>query len=66
MIRSHKAGWLIEEDHISSGKFLKLLTKLLLSKGLLEKISANCKKISNPHASKNLYKLVLGVLSEEF
>ena len=66
MIEKHKAGWLIDEEHINGGKFLKLLTKLLSSKRLLEEISSNCKKIANPHASKNLYRLVLGVLSEEF
>ena len=51
---------------INQPKFNKLLTKLLSSKKLLMQISKNCKKISNPYASKNLYRLILGALSEKF
>ena len=58
MMLKNKAGWLILEDEIKEQKFLKLLTKLLSSGKLLEKISSNCKKISNPYASRNLYRLV--------
>ena len=66
MIKKNKAGWMMLEDEVSGPQFLKLLKKLVSSGKLLEKISINCKKISNPYASKNLCKLVLGVLSEEF
>lgn len=66
MIKSNNAGWMILEDEISEPKFLELLTKLLSSGKLLEKISYNCKKISKPYASKNMHKLVLGVLNEKF
>jgi UDP-N-acetylglucosamine:LPS N-acetylglucosamine transferase len=66
MVKSNNAGWMVLEDQISEPKFLELLIKLLSSGKLLEKISYNCKKISKPYASKNLYKLVLGVLNEKF
>ena len=66
MINRKKAGWLILEEEVSQPKFIKLLTKLLSSKKLLMQVSKNCKKISNPNASKKLYRLILGALNEEF
>ncbi len=65
MIKKNKAGWVIQENEINEPKFFNLLIKLLSSGNILAQISFNCKKISNPYASKNLYRLVSGVLSEK-
>ena len=64
MIRNCNAGMMLLENEIFQKKFLDLLLRLLNSRDLLEEISVNCKKISNPNASEKLYKLVSGVLSE--
>ena len=58
MVNRKKVGWLILEEEINQPKFIKLLTKLLSSKKLLKQISLNCKKVSNPNASKKLYRLI--------
>ena len=64
MVAKQNAGRIILESEILKKKFSTLLLSLLNSKSLLEKISNNCKKLSNPNASKDLYMLVSGVLNE--
>ena len=54
MINRKKAGWLIHEEEISQPKFIKLLTKLLSSKKLLETNFKNCKKVSKPRCIKKI------------
>ncbi|MEC8100031.1 MAG: undecaprenyldiphospho-muramoylpentapeptide beta-N-acetylglucosaminyltransferase, partial [Pseudomonadota bacterium] len=66
MIKENNAGWIILEKEIFQPKFFKLLLTLLNSGKILRKISKNCKKLSTPYASENIYKLVLGELSEKF
>ena len=64
MIINYNAGRMILENEIYQQNFLNLLLSLLKSSELLEEISSNCKKISDPYASEKLYSLVSGVLSE--
>ena len=64
MVANENAGRIILESEILKKKFSSLLLSLLNSKEVLEKISYNCKKLASPNASKNLYKLVTGVLNE--
>ena len=65
MIKSYNAGRIINENEISKEKFLNLLTDLLNSNSLLEKMSRNCRDISSPDATEKLYKLIFGVLNEQ-
>jgi len=64
MIKNNNAGYMILEEELLHKKFVSLILKLLKSDKLLKKISKNCKKISNPHATENLYELTAGVLNE--
>mgnify|MGYP001281369521 FL=1 len=65
MMKSYNAGRIINESEISKEKFLNLLTDLLNSNSLLEKMSRNCRDISSPDATEKLYKLIFGVLNEQ-
>ena len=64
MIMKCNAGRMILENEVFQQNFLDLLLSLLNSNELLEEISSNCKKISDPYASEKLYSLVSGALSE--
>ncbi len=60
-LKNNDAAWLLKEEDIDNGIFIKSISQIINSPNLLKKFSLNSKRLRKPAAAKNLKKLILSL-----
>ena len=61
VFKNNDAAWLLKEDDIDSGFFIKSLSQIINRPDLLKKFSLNNRRLRKPLAAKKLKKLILSL-----
>ena len=61
VLKNNDAAWLLKEEDIDNGSFVKLISKIINKPDLLKKFSLNNRRLIKPLASKKLKKLILSL-----
>ncbi len=61
VIKNNNAAWLLKEEDIDNGIFIKSISQIINNPNLLKKFSLNSRRLRKPIAAKNLKKLILSL-----
>ncbi len=61
ILKNNEAAWLLKEEDIDNGIFIKSLSQIINNPNLLKKFSLNNKRLRKPLAAKKLKKLILSL-----
>ena len=61
VLKNNNAAWLLKEEDIDNGSFVKLISKIINKPDLLKKFALNNRRIGKPLASKKLKNLILSL-----
>ena len=64
VFKNSNAAWILKEDDVENGFFVKFLSQIIYQPDLLIKFSFNNRKFSKPLAAKKLKKLILSLKDE--
>lgn len=61
VLKNNDAAWLLKEEDIDNGVFIKSISQIINNPNLLKKFSLNNRKLRKPLAAKKLKKLILSL-----
>ena len=61
VLKNNDAAWLLKEEDIDNGIFIKSLSQIIIKPNLLKKFSLNNIRLRKPSAAKKLKKLILSL-----
>ena len=61
VFKNNNAAWLLKEEDIDSGSFVKSISKIINKPDLLKKFALNNKRLGKPFAAKRLKNLILSL-----
>ena len=61
VFKNNNAAWLLQEEDIDNGFFIKLISQILNKQDLLKKLSLNNRRLRKPLAAEKLKKLILSL-----
>ena len=61
VFKNNNAAWLLKEEDIENGSFVKSISKIINKPDLLKKFSLNNKRLRKPLAAKKLKNLILSL-----